>query len=309
MAASHGVAAPVSIRNHPAGAATLGALGIVYGDIGTSPLYALREAVTAGSSGAPQEGVILGILSLILWALILIISLKYCVFILRADNRGEGGHPGSARAAGGILALLALLNVRRYRPGTWGAYLMVVGLVGAALLYGDGAITPAISVLSALEGLTVYAPKLEPLVLPVTVVILTILFVVQRIGTAWIGRIFGPVMLIWFATLGILGLIAILKAPAVLAAINPLYALDYLAHAGPVTLAVIGGVFLVVTGGEALYADMGHFGRHPIRAAWFAIVLPSLALNYFGQGALLLADPEALRNPFYQLAPNGCTIR
>jgi KUP system potassium uptake protein len=276
-------------------AAALGALGVVYGDIGTSPLYALKEAArAAGGGGAPTPDAILGVLSLMLWALILIISLKYAILILRADNRGEGG----------IVALLALLHARDAPPYSWRAYLLILGLIGTALLYGDGAITPAISVLSAIEGLEVDAPWLEPAVLPLTLAILVALFAFQWKGTGFIGGIFGPVMLLWFLVLGLLGIGGIVRAPGVLAAVNPLHAAEYLLQTSPaVSFAVLGAVFLVVTGGEAMYADMGHFGRGPIRLAWFTAVLPGLALNYLGQGALLLTSPEALKNPFYLLAP------
>jgi KUP system potassium uptake protein len=276
--------------------AALGALGIVYGDIGTSPLYALKEAAkAAGGGGTPTPDAILGVLSLMLWSLILIISLKYAILILRADNRGEGG----------IVALLALLHAREAPPRSWRAYLLILGLIGAALLYGDGAITPAISVLSAIEGLEVDAPHLGPAVLPLTLSILLALFVIQWKGTGFIGGIFGPIMLLWFVVLGILGIGGIARAPSVLAAVSPLYAVSYLLHAAPtVSFAVLGAVFLAVTGGEAMYADMGHFGRGPIRLAWFAVVLPGLVVNYLGQGALLLTSPEALENPFYLLAPD-----
>src|SRR4051812_15857948 len=276
--------------------ATIGALGVVYGDIGTSPLYALKEAAKAAAhGGALTSGAVLGVVSLILWALILIISLKYALLILRADNRGEGG----------IVAMLALLSARNARPGTWRAQLLIVGLIGAALLYGDGAITPAISVLSAIEGLKVDAPSLAPAVVPLTVVILIGLFLVQKKGAGFIGNIFGPVMLAWFLVLALLGIHGIVKSPGVLAAMNPLYAFNFLIHQNfHVSFAIIGAAFLAVTGGEAMYADMGHFGRLPIRLAWFAIALPALVLNYFGQAALLVADPSALENPFYQLAPD-----
>jgi KUP system potassium uptake protein len=277
-------------------AATLGALGVVYGDIGTSPLYALKEAARAASHGGTvTPDAVLGIVSLILWALILIISIKYALLILRADNHGEGG----------IVALLALLSARNAAPGTWRAGLLVVGLVGAALLYGDGAITPAISVLSALEGLEVDAPSLAPAVVPLTVVILIGLFAVQKKGAAFIGGIFGPIMLGWFLAIAALGIGGIAGAPAVLAAMSPAYAIDFLLHHNfHVSFAILGAAFLAVTGGEAMYADMGHFGRVPIRLAWFAIALPALVLNYFGQAALLITDPTAADNPFYQLAPN-----
>jgi KUP system potassium uptake protein len=275
--------------------ATIGALGVVYGDIGTSPLYALKEAAKAAAHGGPlAPEAILGVVSLIFLALILIISLKYALLILRADNRGEGG----------IVALLALLSARNAQPGTWRAQLLIVGLVGAALLYGDGAITPAISVLSAIEGLKVDAPSLTPAVVPITVAILIGLFVMQKQGTGFIGRIFGPVMVGWFAVLAALGIHGIVKAPAVLAALSPLHAFEFLIHQDfHISFAILGAAFLAVTGGEAMYADMGHFGRFPIRLAWFAVALPALVLNYFGQAALLVTDPTAIENPFYQLAP------
>jgi KUP system potassium uptake protein len=276
-------------------AVVLGALGVVFGDIGTSPLYALREAAMAAGHGAVTPATVLGVLSLILWSLVIVISVKYCLFILRADNRGEGG----------IIALLALLGVRRIQPGSWRVYLAVLGLVGTALLYADGTITPAISVLSAIEGLSVDAEQFEPFVLPITLAILVTLFSLQRMGTGRIGRIFGPFMLVWFTVLGLLGIGGIMAAPGVVAAINPSYALSFLLNTDiPVTLAVLAAVFLTVTGGEALYADLGHFGPAPIRTAWFSVVLPALMLNYFGQGALLLTDPGAIESPFYHLAPD-----
>jgi KUP system potassium uptake protein len=271
---------------------TLAALGIVYGDIGTSPLYALKQA--AGASGTLSPDTLLGIASLIFWSLIVVITLKYAVLILRADNRGEGG----------IMAMLALLDARNAPRRSRRASLLIVGLAGAALLYGDGVITPAISVLSAIEGLKVEAPQLSYVIVPLTLAILIALFLVQRRGTGFIGSIFGPVMLGWFLVLALLGAIGIARAPGVLVALNPLYGLNYLSHAGFATsFAVLGAVFLVVTGGEAMYADMGHFGRLPIRLGWFIVVLPCLALNYFGQAALLLTDPGAIENPFYLLAP------
>jgi KUP system potassium uptake protein len=274
---------------------TVGALGIVYGDIGTSPLYAFREAIKAGSAGgSPTPEAVLGVVSLIIWALLVIVSLKYAILILRADNRGEGG----------ILALLALLGIGRARPGTWRSKILVLGLVGAALLYGDGAITPAISVLSAVEGLKVDAPGLAPVVLPITLAILIGLFLIQSRGTGFIGGICGPIMLAWFVVIGSLGLRAVMLAPGVLAAFSPFYALSFVIQAPPhVALSVLGAAFLAVTGGEAMYADLGHFGRTPIRLAWFGVALPGIVLNYFGQGALLLTDPQALENPFYRLAP------
>jgi KUP system potassium uptake protein len=276
--------------------ATIGALGVVYGDIGTSPLYALKEAARAAANGGtPSPGAVLGLVSLILWALILIVSIKYAMLILRADNRGEGG----------IVALLALLHARAAAPGTWRAQLLIVGLIGAALLYGDGAITPAISVLSAVEGLKVDAPSLAPAVVPITIVILVALFLMQKQGSSFIGQIFGPVMFIWFAVIAALGIHGIVKAPSVLAALSPFHAVEFLLHEDfHISFAVLGAAFLAVTGGEAMYADMGHFGRVPIRLAWFSIALPALMLNYFGQGGLLLTDPTALDHPFYQLAPD-----
>ena len=287
-----------SLEGHSTGslAAPLSALGIVYGDIGTSPLYALKEAVKAAANGAPlASDAVIGAVSVILWSLIFIVSLKYAILILRADNRGEGG----------IVAMLALLRAREAAPRTPRAALLVVGLIGAALLYGDGAITPAVSVLSAVEGLKVDAPSLEHYIVPITIVVLIGLFAVQRHGTSSIGRIFGPVMLCWFAVIAILGVKGILEAPAILAAVNPFRALEYMLQAGwGVSFAILGAAFLAVTGGEAMYADMGHFGRGPIRLAWFAVVLPALILNYFGQGGHLLADPHAIENPFYQLAPD-----
>ena len=272
----------------------LAALGVVYGDIGTSPLYAFAQAIgSAGPRGAFEPWIVTGVVSMIFWALILIVSLKYSILILRADNRGEGG----------IVALLAILEGggrRRHNS----AILLIVGLVGAALLYGDGAITPAISVLSAIEGLEVAAPSLSSVVVPVTVVILLILFMAQRYGTGLIGKLFGPIMLLWFVTIGLLGIAGIWNNAAILAALNPFQALHFLIHAKPiVSFAVIGAAFLAVTGGEAMYADMGHFGRNPIRFAWFAVALPALTLNYFGQGALILSDPTAADNPFYKLVP------
>jgi KUP system potassium uptake protein len=282
------------------GLAALGALGIVYGDIGTSPLYALKETVKAASGGGPpSEQAVIGSLSMMFWSLILVISLKYAILILRADNRGEGG----------IVAMLALLGARHAPRRSWRAMLLIIGLIGAALLYGDGAITPAISVLSAIEGVKVDAPQLAPYVVPITVIILIGLFAVQRNGTGFIGRIFGPVMVLWFLALALLGIKGILLAPQVVAGLNPLAAFEYVLSRGfpegpHVGFLMLGAAFLTVTGGEAMYADLGHFGRWPIRIAWFAMVLPSLVLNYFGQGALLITNPTAIDNPFYQLAPD-----
>jgi KUP system potassium uptake protein len=271
---------------------TLAALGVVYGDIGTSPLYALRECF-AGSHELPvtPENVI-GVLSLMFWSLIVVVTVKYLLFVMRADNGGEGG----------ILALVALVRTKAGRSAH--ARLVAIGLFGAALLYGDGMITPAISVLSAVEGLGVATHVFEPFVVPITVVILIGLFFVQHRGTSGIGTIFGPVMIVWFATIALLGIPKILGNPVVLWAIDPLYGLTFLRHQGLPAFLTLGSVFLVVTGAEALYADMGHFGRAPIRIAWFSLVLPSLVLNYFGQGALLLEDPSARVNPFFHMAPD-----
>src|SRR6201992_2174456 len=281
----------IETRQLPA-AATLAALGIVYGDIGTSALYGFKQAADAAGPISPET--IMGIVSVILWSLIVIVSFKYAILIMRADNRGEGG----------IVALLALLDVRHAPTGSWRASLLIVGLIGAALLYGDGVITPAISVLSAVEGLKLDAPALGPVVLPITIAILTALFLVQSKGTDFIGNIFGPIMLAWFITIGLLGLFGIMRAPGILVAISPHYAVAYLIHVGPgIAFAVLGAAFLALTGAEAMYADMGHFGRRAIQLRWFAVVLPALMLNYFGQGGLLLADPHAAENPFYLLAP------
>ncbi len=276
---------------------SLAALGVVYGDLGTSPLYALRVCFGADYTVETTRENVLGILSLVIWALVFVISLKYIVFIMRADNRGEGG----------ILSLLALVrrdhreNREDRRRGR--LFLVALGLFGAALLYGDGVITPAISVLSAVEGLEVAAPGLAPWVVPLTIALLFLLFLLQYRGTAGVGAIFGPVMLMWFVVLGTLGAAAIARDAAVLGALNPYHAAAFLARNRLAGFLVLGGVFLVETGGEALYADMGHFGKGPIRLAWYAVVLPGLVLNYFGQGALLLADPSAERNPFFLLAP------
>jgi KUP system potassium uptake protein len=269
----------------------LGALGVVYGDIGTSPLYALRESFQHAHLKINEVNV-LGILSLVFWALILVISVKYLVLIMRADNRGEGG----------ILALSALINTRApHTRKLW--FLLMLSLFSTALLYGDGIITPAISVLSAVEGLRIVTPVFEPYVEPITVVILIGLFAAQSHGTAAVGRIFGPIMLLWFFALGALGARSIVANPSIFAAVNPVHAVQFFANNGWLGYFVLGSVFLVVTGGEALYADMGHFGRKPIRMAWFSIVLPALLLNYFGQGALLLRDPSSVESPFFRLAP------
>ena len=268
----------------------LASLGIVYGDIGTSPLYAMRECFYGQHAVAPTRPNVLGVLSLILWSLILIISVKYLILILRADNRGEGG----------ILALATLVSDVMRR----GKFLFLLGLFGAALLYADGMITPAISVMSAVEGLHVATPFFEPYVLPIAVAILIGLFLFQKHGTTRVGTVFGLVTMLWFATISLLGVQEIIRAPEVLAAINPIHGFEFFMINGWRGYLVLGAVFLVVTGGEALYADIGHFGTAPIRLTWFVIVLPALILNYFGQGALLLSEPEAAVNPFYRMAPS-----
>ena len=271
-------------------ALTLAAIGIVYGDIGTSPLYTMKE-VFSGPHGVPLTPAnLLGVVSLILWGLTIIVSLKYVTLILRADNRGEGG----------IIALMALAMSSVTPRSGWHYPLMLLGLVGAALFFGDGVITPAISVLSAMEGLEVATPAMKAYVIPLTVGVLVALYMFQRQGTAGIGKWFGPVMLAWFAALAAMGVANIAHHPAVLAALNPLYALRFLLDNGWIAFVALGAVVLAFTGSEALYADVGHFGKQPIRIAWFRIVFPALALNYLGQGALLLSDPSALTNPFYQ---------
>jgi len=277
----------------------LTALGVVYGDIGTSPLYALRECFFGSHSVAPTHENVLGVLSLIIWALLLVVSLKYVALVLRADNQGEGG----------ILALTALVPGKGESAENTGSrlaagrpILIALGIFGTALLYGDGMITPAISVLSAVEGLEVATPLLTPYVVPVTVVILIGLFSIQRFGTHRVGRLFGPIVIVWFLSIALLGVMWIAEAPVVLGAINPRHAITFFEVNGLTGFAVLGAVFLAVTGGEALYADMGHFGRRPIRIAWYGLVLPSLVLNYLGQGALLLANPAA-EHPFFELAP------
>lgn len=274
-------------------ALTLGALGVVYGDIGTSPLYAFRETFHDDHLPLTDQN-ILGACSLVFWALIIIVSLKYLSYVMRADNRGEGG----------ILALTSLVAPRRAARSAAG-WLVLIGLFGTALLYGDGVITPAISVLSAVEGIEVVQPGLSNLVVPAAVGILLGLFAVQRRGTGAVGRIFGPVMLVWFIVLAVLGARNVVAEPSVLAAINPMHGVTYLASNGYRAFLSLGGIFLVVTGGEALYADMGHFGRSPIRAGWFAVALPALLLNYFGQGALLRGDPTAIESPFFRMAPES----
>jgi KUP system potassium uptake protein len=288
--ASHSGQAP---RGRYLATLTVGALGIVYGDIGTSPLYALRECFHGTLGIAPTRDNVLGVLSLIFWSLTLIISIKYLVFVMRADNEGEGG----------ILALMALVSKQADARRRLRATMIALGLFGAALLYGDGMITPAVSVLSAVEGLNVTTHLFEPYVVPIAIVILLSLFVIQSRGTERIGFLFGPVMVVWFVTIALLGVRWISQDFHVLSAFNPMHAVQFFATNGFHGFVVLGSVFLVVTGGEALYADMGHFGRRPIRLAWFGLVLPALFLNYLGQGAMLINTPEAAVNPFYLLAP------
>ena len=271
----------------------LAALGVVYGDIGTSPLYALKEVFGNPHHPTPiTPDNVLGILSLVFWALMIVISGKYVSFIMRADNRGEGG----------IMALMAL-TLRDLPNGRRRSILVMLGLFGAALFYGDGVITPAISVLSAVEGLEIITPAFKPYVIPISLVVLVFLFLLQRHGTASVGKLFGPVMMVWFATLALLGGLSILNDPGVLRALNPGWAASFLANNPLLGFFSLGAVVLALTGGEALYADMGHFGRLPIQVAWCGLVMPALIINYFGQGALLLADPASIENPFYLLAP------
>jgi len=288
-----GTHSPPGAASNPARAprwATMAALGVVFGDLGTSPLYTLQTVVgSTGGEFTAQSA--LGILSLIIWTLILTISVKYCLFVMRADNNGEGG----------ILALMSLIGANGFAPGI--RILTGMGLLGAALIYGDGVITPAISVLSALEGVNVVDAAFKPYVMPIAVIILLALFAGQRYGTEKIGRAFGPIMLLWFFVIALLGVVAIFKHPGVITALDPRHAVEYLAHAGRVGFMVLGGVFLCITGGEALYADMGHFGRTPIRLAWYAIVLPALLLSYAGQTAFMMDKGSVSGNPFFQIAP------
>src|SRR5262245_2236177 len=301
LASRHAGAGTASGHAHgPLLLLALGALGVVYGDIGTSPLYALRECFIghhALPSSAPN---VLGILSLVFWSLIMIVCIKYLMFLMRADNEGEGG----------ILALLALVEPKGSNgTALWRNGLLLAGLFGAALLYGDGVITPAISVLSAVEGLRVATETFEPFIVPIAVALLIGLFLIQRRGTADIGAVFGPAMLVWFVTIGALGLHAILtqhpQHGSVLSAINPMHAVNLFVEHGSSAFLTLGAVVLCVTGSEALYADMGHFGPRPIRLAWYTVAFPGLLLNYFGQGALLLSEGgDEVTNPFFQLAPS-----
>ncbi len=277
-------------------ALTLGSIGVVFGDIGTSPLYAFREAVHNASGGGPvSREIVLGVLSLILWSLIIVVTIKYVLLLLRADNNGEGG----------TLSLMAL-GQRALGRRSW--LLLALGVIGGSMFLGDAMITPAISVLSAVEGLKIAAPALEHVVVPVAIAILICLFAVQSRGTAMVASAFGPVMILWFLTLGVMGLMHISDDPGIVHEINPIFAVEFLLTHGVIGLVILGAVFLAVTGGEALYADLGHFGRKPIQTAWFYFVLPCLLLNYFGQGALVLSHPEAIENPFYRMVPDKVLV-
>ncbi|SDG99850.1 potassium transporter Kup [Paraburkholderia phenazinium] len=288
------VTSPSSQTVNAAPSLVLGAIGVVFGDIGTSPLYTLRECLKA-AGGITQQNVF-GIVSLILWSIIIVVTLKYVSFVMRADNDGEGG----------ILALTALAS--RVAPARLSQVLLTLGVFGAAMFYGDSMITPAISVISAVEGVTLVDPKLTAWIVPISLVILTGLFKLQKRGTGTVGKVFGPVMIVWFITLAALGLLHIVAGPTIMKAVSPLYAVSFVAHAPGTAFVVLGSVFLALTGGEALYADMGHFGKKPIRLAWLLLVLPSLVLNYFGQAALVLAKPSTIEQPFFESAPGWALV-
>ncbi|WP_315316691.1 low affinity potassium transporter Kup [Pantoea vagans] len=275
---------------------TLAAIGVVYGDIGTSPLYTLRECLSGQFGFGVKREAVFGFLSLIFWLLVLVVSLKYISYVMRADNAGEGG----------ILTLMSLAG--RHTGARATAVLVIMGLIGGSFFYGEVVITPAISVMSAIEGLEIAAPSLDPFIVPMSIAVLTLLFAIQKHGTGMVGKLFAPVMLVWFLVLAILGVMGIMRNPDVLHALNPAYAVEFFLHYKSVSFFALGAVVLAITGVEALYADMGHFGKVPIRLAWFSVVLPSLVLNYFGQGALLLSDPKAIKNPFFLLAPDWALI-
>ncbi|MGW5532155.1 KUP/HAK/KT family potassium transporter, partial [Streptomyces xanthochromogenes] len=285
-------------RTGPA-ALALGALGVVFGDIGTSPLYSVQTVFTADNHRVQTHPVeVYGVISLVFWAITVIVSVKYVTFILRADNDGEGG----------IMALTALLQNHSFKTRRGKAVLIALGIFGASLFYGDGIITPAISVLSAVEGVKVATPALSHLVVPITLTVLTVLFVIQRYGTGLVGKLFGPVMALWFTVLAAAGINGISKNPAILRALSPTYAVAFIAEHGTVAFVALGAVVLAVTGAEALYADMGHFGRPPITRAWFLVVFPALTLNYLGQGAVILRTPSAAENPFFLIVPGWARI-
>ena len=287
-----------NLRQHSLPTLALAAIGVVFGDIGTSPLYALKEAFSPAHGIALTDHSILGVISLLFWAIVVVVSIKYVLFVMRADNNGEGG----------VLALMALSLRPFSAKSRVTGVLMMLGIFGACMFYGDAVITPAISVISAVEGLEIATPHLSHLVLPITMVILVALFWIQRHGTSLVGKLFGPIMLVWFATLALLGVNHIARAPQIIAALNPYYALSFM-HAHMLqAYVVLGSVFLVLTGAEALYADMGHFGVRPIRLAWYVLVMPSLVLNYFGQGALLMQNPKAIDNPFFLMAPQWALL-
>ncbi|UVO08378.1 low affinity potassium transporter Kup [Pectobacterium polonicum] len=277
-------------------AVTLAAIGVVYGDIGTSPLYTLRECLSGQFGFGVEPDSVFGFLSLIFWLLVLVVSLKYLTYVMRADNAGEGG----------ILTLMSLAG--RNTSDRMTSVLVIMGLIGGSFFYGEVVITPAISVMSAMEGLEIAAPSMDSYIVPLSIVVLTLLFIIQKHGTGSVGKLFAPVMLIWFLTLGVLGARSIIANPEVLQALNPMYAVRFFIEYKAVSFFALGAVVLAITGVEALYADMGHFGKLPIRLAWFTVVLPSLVLNYFGQGALLLKNPEAIKNPFFLLAPDWALI-
>ncbi|MCO5399680.1 potassium transporter Kup [Ralstonia soli] len=284
-----------TIKKNPALMATMvGAIGVVFGDIGTSPLYALKECFNPEHGVPFSDQTVYGILSMLFWAMTLVVSIKYVLFVMRADNNGEGG----------ILALTALAMRASSGSARFTRTLMLLGLLGAAMFYGDAVITPAISVLSAIEGMEIMAPALQTWVLPLALVVLIALFLIQKQGTHVVGRLFGPIMVIWFVLLGLMGLVSVVKSPQILVALSPVYAIEFGFRHTVLAFVVFGSVFLALTGAEALYADMGHFGARPIRYAWFYIAMPCLLLNYFGQGALLLREPSAVQNPFFLLMPN-----
>jgi KUP system potassium uptake protein len=287
-----------SVKRHGPVVLTFGALGVVFGDIGTSPLYSMKQAFSQEHGLAPDPGTVYGVLSLVFWTITLIVTVKYVTFVMRADNGGEGG----------TMALIALVQRAKIRAKRMKWALIALGVLGAALFCGDGMITPAVSVLSAVEGLEVAEPSLDAWIVPIAFVLLGTLFIFQRLGTSMVGKAFGPVMLIWFAAIGLLGLVQVIRAPAILGALSPTYAVAFFLDHGVTAFLALGAVVLVITGSEALYADIGHFGPTPIRRAWFAVVLPALVLNYLGQGALLLSDRSAVDNPFFRLVPAWAQI-